>query len=107
MMAMVTASSTILQSTGNSHTRKVESEEGASRSIMNELTQNPGVEVDSNFNQFVSEAIAYLDPENSNRDHNSTYYQDAESLITLVVLLGGAFVSYSIILIHLLGLKSR
>ncbi len=74
---------------------------------MKELTQNPCGEIESNFNQFVSETIAYLDPDKANCADNLTYYQDAESLITLVVLLGGAFISYSIILIHLLGLKSR
>lgn len=70
---------------------------------MNPLSQRQeGVEIASNFDQLVSRAIAYLDPDNDNSAERLTYWEDAESLITLIVLLGGAFVSYSMIVLHLL-----
>ena len=70
---------------------------------MNAVTKIPRrVEVDSNFDQVVSRTIAYLDPENQNLAQPPPYWEDAESLITLIALLGGAFVSYCIIFIHLL-----
>jgi len=56
------------------------------------------VEVGSDFDQFVSRTIAYLDPDNQNPPRPLTYWEDAESLITVIVFVGGAFVSYCTLL---------
>ena len=61
------------------------------------------IEIEARSDQLVLETIVYLDPDYRDREENVLYRQDAESLITLGVLLGGAFVSYSIILLHLLN----